>query len=128
MSAIDVHSHYLPPTYRAALARAGVDRPDGFPHVPNWSAASAISIMDEAAIGAALLSVSSPGLHFLPGDGRPELARAVNSEGAEAVREHPRRLGLLFGDRPDDVLAESRGQRIRLDFGDEASLVFLRDE
>jgi predicted TIM-barrel fold metal-dependent hydrolase len=95
MSAIDVHAHYLPPSYRAALARAGVDRPDGFPYVPSWSAASAISIMDEAAIGAALLSVSSPGLHFLPADERPELARAVNSEGAEAVREHPRRLGLL---------------------------------
>ena len=79
MSAIDVHAHYLPPSYRTALARAGVDRPDGFPHVPSWSAASAISIMDDAAIAAALLSVSSPGLHFLPGDERPALARAVNT-------------------------------------------------
>lgn len=95
MSAIDVHAHYLPPSYRAALARAGVDRPDGFPHVPSWSAESAISIMDEAAIAAALLSVSSPGLHFLPRAERPALARAVNTEGADAVGEHPRRLGFL---------------------------------
>jgi 6-methylsalicylate decarboxylase len=93
--AIDVHAHYLPPSYRTALARAGVQRPDGFPHVPTWSAASAISIMDDAAIAAALLSVSSPGLHFLPCDERPALARAVNTEGADAVRVHPRRLGLL---------------------------------
>lgn len=95
MNAIDVHAHYLPPSYRAALARAGVERPDGFPHVPAWSAESAISIMDEAAIAAALLSVSSPGLHFLPGGDRQALARAVNTEGAEAVRAHPSRLGLL---------------------------------
>ncbi len=93
--AIDMHAHYLPPSYRTALAHAGVDRPDGFPHVPAWSAATAISIMDEAAIAAALLSVSSPGLHFLARDERPALARAVNTQGAEAVRAHPRRFGLL---------------------------------
>lgn len=93
--AIDVHAHYLPPSYRTALARAGVKRPDGFPHVPSWSAASAIALMDAAAIAAALLSVSSPGLHFLPARARPELARAVNTEGADAVHAYPRRLGLL---------------------------------
>jgi predicted TIM-barrel fold metal-dependent hydrolase len=92
---LDVHAHYLPPSYRTALARAGIDRPDGFPHVPDWSAASALALMDEVGIGASLLSISSPGLHFLPPAERPPLARAVNEDGAEAVRAHPGRFGLL---------------------------------
>lgn len=93
--AIDVHAHYLPASYRTALARAGIDRPDGFPHVPQWSATSAIALMDESEIAAALLSISSPGLHFVSPDRRGALARAVNDEGAEAVRAYPVRFGLL---------------------------------
>ena len=108
-SAIDVHAHYLPPSYRAALARAGIQRPDGFPHVPEWSAQSAVALMDETSIAAALLSVSSPGLHFLTPAERPALARTVNEEGAEAMRAHPGRFG-LFASLPlpdvDAALAE----------------------
>jgi predicted TIM-barrel fold metal-dependent hydrolase len=94
-AALDVHSHFLPSSYRAALDRAGVERPDGFPYVPQWSAASAIALMDEIGIAAAVLSVSSPGVHFLPAAQRPALARTVNEEGAAAVAEHARRLGLF---------------------------------
>ncbi len=105
---IDVHAHCLPPSYRAALDRAGVQRPDGFPYVPQWSAASAIALMDDTGIGAALLSVSSPGLHFLGSPERPRLARAVNEEGAEAVRAHPGRFGLLASLPLPDVDAALR--------------------
>lgn len=54
--AIDVHAHYLPPGYRAALARAGIEHPDGMPEVPAWSESSALALMDE--------------LGFRVGDGR----------------------------------------------------------
>jgi predicted TIM-barrel fold metal-dependent hydrolase len=93
--AIDVHAHYLPPSYRAALERAGIEHPDGMPAVPAWTESSAIALMDEVGIGAALISISSPGLHFAPLRERAELARAVNEEGADACRAHPARLGLL---------------------------------
>ncbi|HYB25061.1 MAG TPA: amidohydrolase family protein [Solirubrobacteraceae bacterium] len=94
-AAVDVHAHFLPPSYRAALKRAGIDRPDGFPFVPKWSAGSALALMDEVGIGRALLSISSPGLSFVAGAERSELARTVNAEGAAAVQDHWQRLGLL---------------------------------
>jgi 6-methylsalicylate decarboxylase len=55
-SAVDVHAHFLPRSYRGALERAGVEHPDGFPFVPRWSADSALALMDEVGIGMALLS------------------------------------------------------------------------
>lgn len=90
---VDVHAHYLPPTYRRALASAGIDRPDGFPYVPEWTVRGAIAEMDENAIDVALLSISSPGFGFARDPAG--LARVVNEEGAEAVRAHASRLGLL---------------------------------
>ena len=36
--AIDVHAHYLPEPYRAALLANGHAQPDGFPQIPDWSA------------------------------------------------------------------------------------------
>jgi len=95
MVLVDVHAHFVPPGYREALRRAGVDRPDGFPYVPDWSAASALALMDKLGIESQLLSISSPGLGFVTGDARSVLAREVNEEGAQVVREHPSRFGLL---------------------------------
>jgi predicted TIM-barrel fold metal-dependent hydrolase len=94
-SAVDVHAHFLPPSYQRALEAAGVDRPDGFPHVPDWSADSAVALMDDVGITSAVLSISSPGVHFLPVAARPPLARQVNEEGAQAVRDRSSRFGLL---------------------------------
>jgi predicted TIM-barrel fold metal-dependent hydrolase len=93
--AVDVHAHFLPRSYRQALDEAGITQPDGFPHVPDWSADSAVEIMDELGIAVALLSISSPGVHFLSGPARVALARGVNQEGADAVRKQPSRFGLL---------------------------------
>ena len=94
-SALDVHAHFLPRSYREALERAGIQHPDGFPFVPKWSVDSALALMDEVGIGTALLSISSPGLSFVTDEQRTGLAWAVNEDGADAVRSHPHRLGLL---------------------------------
>jgi 6-methylsalicylate decarboxylase len=93
--AVDVHAHFLPRSYREALHRAGIKHPDGFPFVPEWSAVSALGLMDHVGIEAALLSISSPALSFVEPTERAELARTVNQEGAAAVREAPHRFGLL---------------------------------
>jgi 6-methylsalicylate decarboxylase len=107
-SAIDVHAHYLPPSYRAALARAGIEHPDGMPRVPDWSESSALALMDEVGIGAALLSISSPGLSFADPQERVDLARSVNEDGAAACRNHPARFGLLASVPLPDVDAAVR--------------------
>ncbi|MEU6339245.1 hypothetical protein ABZ839_33485 [Streptomyces cellulosae] len=83
--AIDVHAHFLTARLCAAMEEAGHGQPDGMPEVPDWSPEAALAVMDRKGIAAALLSVSSPGVHY--GDDRAarELARAVNDEGAALV-------------------------------------------
>ncbi len=93
MSLIDVHAHFLPDQYRDALAAAGIDRPDGFPRVPTWSAHDHVAVMDRLGIDAAVLSVSSPGIHFGAGESASDavdLARHVNDVAAATIVEHPR--------------------------------------
>ncbi len=93
--AIDVHAHYVPQVYRDALAAAGIDRPDGFPRVPEWSAQGHLAQMDALGIAAAVISISSPGIHFGDDAAARSLARAVNEAGAEAVAATPGRFGFL---------------------------------
>jgi predicted TIM-barrel fold metal-dependent hydrolase len=92
---IDVHAHYLPAAFRAALTAAGHDHPEGMPGLPAWELASMLETMDRLQIAAALLSIPSPGVHFGDDAAARALARALNEEGADAVREHPQRFGLL---------------------------------
>lgn len=92
---IDVHQHYLPDFYREAAQAAGHAQPDGMPGLPHWSEDAALQLMDSLGIGAALLSVSSPGVHFGDDAEARTLAQRVNDVGAELVRARPGRFGLL---------------------------------
>ena len=58
---IDVHAHYLPASYRERLLDTGHEQPDGFPHIPDWSAEEHVEVMDRLGIATSLLSISSPG-------------------------------------------------------------------
>lgn len=90
--AIDVHSHYIPKTYREWLVDSGLVSTDGFA-LPPWEMEQQIEDMDQANIGAAILSLSSPDIHW--GDGRKarSLARDANEVAAEAVAAYPDRFG-----------------------------------
>ena len=79
---IDIHSHFVPDFYRQALLDAGHSRPDGIKAIPEWSARSALALMDELNIRTSVLSISSPGVHFGDPRAAAELARHVNDEGA----------------------------------------------
>ena len=92
---IDVHAHYVPDGYRAALERAGYAQPDGMPAIPQWSADEHVVVMDRLGIATSLLSISSPGVHLGAGADAVELARDVNEAGRRAVVDHPGRFGLL---------------------------------
>jgi predicted TIM-barrel fold metal-dependent hydrolase len=109
--AIDVHAHFTTPAYRDALSRAGITEPDGFPYLPDWDQDGAVAAMDELGIAAALLSISSPGVHFGDDAAAARLARELNEAGAAAVAAHPDRFGLLASLPLPDVgaaLAELR--------------------
>lgn len=89
---IDVHHHFVPDRYRAALERSGHGRPDGMPAIPAWSEALALEFLDEAGIELAFLSISSPGV-FLDGEDAPVLARLANETSAGLAAAHPGRFG-----------------------------------
>jgi predicted TIM-barrel fold metal-dependent hydrolase len=92
---VDVHAHFLPDAYRAAAEAAGHGRPDGFPALPEWSATQHIEMMDHLGIARALLSISSPGVHFGDDDRARTLAREVNEAGFHAIERYPSRFGQL---------------------------------
>jgi predicted TIM-barrel fold metal-dependent hydrolase len=94
-SHIDVHAHFVPDAYRDAAVRAGHGEPDGMPRLPPWTAEDHLAVMDRAGIATALLSISSPGVHFGDDKGARELARTVNDEGHRLVAAHPGRFGHL---------------------------------
>ncbi len=107
---IDVHAHYLPTSYRQAAAAAGYDPPDGIPGLPRWDTGAALGMMDQLNIRTAMLSISSPGVHFGDDGAARKLAREVNEEGAKAASDYPGRFG-LFASLPlpdiDGALAEA---------------------
>jgi len=91
---IDVHAHYFPPAYRQALERAGLGDAGGIP-IPEWSAETAIDFMDRHGIAAQVVGVSDPGLWFVPAGEARAIARECNEFGAELLRSHPTRFGVL---------------------------------
>jgi predicted TIM-barrel fold metal-dependent hydrolase len=92
---IDVHAHYLPESYRAALLAAGHDQPDGFLQLPPWSVEEHVAAMDRLGIATSLLSISSPGVYLGDASAARDLAREMNDIGRRAVVDHPGRFGLL---------------------------------
>jgi predicted TIM-barrel fold metal-dependent hydrolase len=95
MSRLDVHAHFIPDGYRQALEAAGHASPDGFLVIPVWDPAEHVAVMDRLEIDTALLSISSPGVHFGDDAAARALAREVNTIGREAALRHPGRFGLL---------------------------------
>ncbi|WP_051020719.1 amidohydrolase family protein [Nocardia araoensis] len=89
---IDLHAHFLPPDYRAALLDHGHVTIGGYP-TPEWSPEQALAFMDYYGIQAQALSVSDPGVSFLRGKEANDLARYCNAYAAELLRTHPKRFG-----------------------------------
>ncbi|WP_328908780.1 amidohydrolase [Streptomyces sp. NBC_00234] len=106
---LDVHAHFVTDSYVRQAREAGHELPDGVPAWPRWSAAAHVELMDRCGIATSVLSISSPGIHFGDDAAARRLAREVNEDGADTVREHPGRFG-LFASLPlpdvDGALAE----------------------
>ena len=61
---VDIHARFLTDAYVAAAVAAGHRAPDGMPAWPSWSVGAHLATMDSAGIDRAVLSLSSPGVHF----------------------------------------------------------------
>ena len=91
-SRIDLHAHFLPPEYRDALLSHGYLTIGGYP-TPQWSPEAAIDFMDRWGIQAQVLSVSDPGVSFLPGREAADMARYCNEYAAGLFGTHRTRFG-----------------------------------
>jgi 6-methylsalicylate decarboxylase len=112
---IDVHAHYVPDFYRRAAEAAGHLKPDGMPGFPDWNLPTTLAMMDEVQIATAVLSISSPGVHFGDDAAARDLARKVNEAGADAVSKHPARFGLFASLPLPDVAGSLREIEYALD-------------
>jgi predicted TIM-barrel fold metal-dependent hydrolase len=95
MSMVDLHAHFLTEEYVAAAVRAGHRAPDGMPGWPSWSVSSQLGLMDAHGITRAMLSVSSPGVHFGDDVRARVLARQLNAAASSLVEGRPDRFGFL---------------------------------
>lgn len=92
---IDVHTHYLPPAYRAMLDRRNLRFLDGGMPRPDWNVEMHLKNMEELSIIKAYLSVSSPHLHMGDKTEAAETARGCNEFGAELMKAYPDKFGIM---------------------------------
>ncbi len=92
---IDVHAHFVSASYVRQATAAGHAHPDGMGQWPVWSPEAHLELMDRNGIQAAMLSMSSPGVHFGDDESARRLAREVNEDAAGLVADHPDRFGFF---------------------------------
>jgi 6-methylsalicylate decarboxylase len=109
---IDTHHHLIPPDYRKALHRAGIDEVSGRA-LPEWSPEQSLHAMAALDVATAIVSVSTPGTTFLPkAADAAALARDVNDYTASLVAAQPDRLG-FFATVPMPHIDESVAETVR---------------
>jgi 6-methylsalicylate decarboxylase len=114
---IDVHAHFTTEAYTAAAKAAGHVEPDGMPeqYWPRWDATEHLRLMDRAGIHRAILSISSPGVHFGDDTAARRLAADVNDAAAAIAGTHPDRYGFFASLPMPDVRASMSELRRALD-------------
>jgi predicted TIM-barrel fold metal-dependent hydrolase len=111
---IDTHAHFLPLFYRNACLETGNGKADGMPALPvcpcfvqhcqlhesdikvqEWSEESHLELMHDNSITKSIISISSPGVHLIPGDHAlsRELARQCNDFAHDLIKRRPQEFG-----------------------------------
>ena len=92
MARIDVHHHFLPPAYRAALSERAITDSAGW-QIPQWNVQDTLEMMERNGISTAILSISEPGVYFGDEALARNLARSCNEYAAELLHDSPRSFG-----------------------------------
>lgn len=98
---IDLHQHFTPDFLREVMLGNNLAPTSGV--FPLWSPQIALDFMDEHGVGASVISISHPGVHF--GDPRQavDLARRSNEVGAMVSTRWPDRFGAFMTTPLPDV-------------------------
>ncbi|HKT18279.1 MAG TPA: amidohydrolase family protein [Stellaceae bacterium] len=88
---IDVHHHFVPPAYKAAVQ----PKRRFMPCMDAWTVQGSIEDMDKAGVATALVSITLPGLHFGNNEEARRLTRICNDYAMEMARNYPGRFGLF---------------------------------
>ncbi|MDR0235725.1 amidohydrolase family protein [Acinetobacter sp.] len=91
---IDVHHHIVPPFFRDAMLKKGIDKVAGAP-LPSWSPSQSIEIMDQIGTETAIVSLSAPGVYFGNVKEACDLARQCNEYSVEMRENFPKRFGFF---------------------------------
>ena len=101
---IDVHHHFSPPEWIAAVkGRELLQRAN-----TEWTPARSIEDMDNAGVAAAVVSITNPGLWFGDMEATRRIARECNEYGAKLVQDYPSRFGLFAAMPLPDIDATLR--------------------
>lgn len=92
MKSIDLHTHYLPKGYVAALEKHIPGNPDGWP-TPSWRIEDTLELMEKLDIEYSVLSLSSPHINFGSRNETIELAEEANELGKELSEKYPDQIG-----------------------------------
>ena len=88
---IDVHHHFSPPQWIAAVkGRELLQRAN-----TEWTPARSVEDMDNAGVATAVVSITNPGLWFGDKEATRRMARECNDYGAKLVQDNPSRFGLF---------------------------------
>jgi predicted TIM-barrel fold metal-dependent hydrolase len=88
---IDVHHHFGPPAWVAAMKGNKLLQPAN----TTWTPEKSLEDLDRGGGAAAILSITNPGLYLGDKPQTNRLARECNDFGAKVVQDHPRRFGLF---------------------------------
>ncbi len=86
---IDVHHHFYPPEFVAALVRGN----QNLTAAKDWTPERSLADMDKAGVSTAILSITTPGVSFLEDAAAQRLARECNDYAARLVSDHKGRFG-----------------------------------
>jgi predicted TIM-barrel fold metal-dependent hydrolase len=111
--AVDVHGHASPPSFQRAVGQVDAATARRFANLTEHARAltdlaGRPSAMDDAGIGAVLLSVPPPGAELVGPRSAPDLARATNEELLAAAEDHPDRFRVLLTVPLSDPAASAR--------------------
>lgn len=88
---IDVHSHFVPQSYLAALFHHDALLEEGFP-IPKWNVENQLKWMNDAGVQTSVLTLAAPQPYFGNIQESRRIIRQVNEEAARVKREHPGRF------------------------------------